>query len=133
MSLKSFMNEIRWPRVNIRNFLALVVVFSITGIIVLGYFKEIPVANKELIAGAVNQYIVVGFAVVIAYFFVASKNDTDWQKHNQQVDMLKKIPLAELLGKCKDTMTDRGEREKFFKQLQDQYPEYIGMKLDDLV
>lgn len=133
MSLKSFMNEIRWPRVNIRNFLALVVVFSITGIIVLGYYKPIPEVNKELISGAVNQYIVVGFAVVIAYFFVASKNDTDWQKHNQQVDMLKKVPLAELLNKCKDTMMDRAEREKFFKQLQEQYPEYVGMKLDDLV
>lgn len=133
MSLKSFMNEIRWPRVNIRNLIALVVVFSITGIIVLGYFKAIPEVNKELISGAVNQYLVVGFAVVIAYFFVASKNDTDWQKHNQQVDMLKKVPLAELLSKCKDPMTERPEREKLFKQLQDQYPEYIGMKLDDLV
>src|SRR3972149_6010983 len=131
MSLKSFMNEIRWPKVNIRNLLAVVVVFSITGIIILGHYKAIPEVNKELISGAVNQYLVVGFAVVIAYFFVASKNDSDWQKHNQQIDVLKKVPLTELLGKCKDVLLERSERESWFKKLQDQYPEYAGVKLDD--
>lgn len=133
MSIKSFMNEIHWPKVNIRNLLAVFVVTSITGIIVLGYYKPIPEVNKELISGAVNQYIVVGFAVVIAYFFVASKNDSDWQKHNQQVDLMTKVPLSDLLSKCKDLTLDRVEREKYFKQLQEQYPEYVGMKLEELV
>lgn len=127
------MNEIHWPKVNIRNLLAVFVVTSITGIIVLGYYKPIPEVNKELISGAVNQYIVVGFAVVIAYFFVASKNDSDWQKHNQQVDLMTKVPLSDLLSKCKDLTLDRVEREKYFKQLQEQYPEYVGMKLEELV
>lgn len=68
---------------NIRNFLAIVVVCSITGIIILGHYKPIPPENKALIEGAVQQYIIVGFGVVIAFFFVSSKDTVDQQKHER--------------------------------------------------
>lgn len=68
---------------NIRNFLAIVIVCSITGIIILGHYKAIPAQNKALIEGAVQQYIIVGFGVVVAFFFVASKNEVDQQKHER--------------------------------------------------
>lgn len=128
--MKEFFKGINF---NIRNTIALIVVMSITSIIILGYFKPIPAANKELIGGAVNQYLVVGFAVVIAYFFVASKGETDRQKHIQAMDIVGKIPVADLLAKCKDTTLIMTERLDWFKKLKEQYPEYANiLNVDDL-
>lgn len=128
--MKEFFKAIHF---NIRNTIALIVVSSITGIIVLGHFKEIPPANKELIGGAVNQYIVIGFGVIIAYFFVASKGETDRQKHIQSMDAVAKIPLADLVAKCKDTSLIMSERLDWFKKLKEQYPEYAAVaNVDDL-
>jgi hypothetical protein len=127
--MKNFLKSITF---NIRNTIALIVVLSITGIIVLGHFKPIPEQNKDLISGAVNQYLVVGFAVVIAYFFVASKGEADRQKHLQSMDAAARVPLADLLAKCKDPSLLYSERQEWFKKLQEQYPEYASFTIDKL-
>lgn len=84
---------------NIRNVLALVIVLSITGIIILGHFVVIPPENKEFIQNATSQYMTVGFAVVCAFYFVASKDTIETKKHEQEMQRLSLQVITEDMKK----------------------------------
>lgn len=118
--MRRFVNILSGIKLNIRNTIAIIVVLSITFIIVLGYYKPIPVENKELIGGAVNQYLVIGFGVVIAYFFVSSKADVDKQKFEQTSG---KPALESLMKQAKDKSVFMADRIVAVDKIKQFYPE----------
>lgn len=113
----------------VRPLLALVIVGASFAFMFAILYKEIPANNRE----TVN--LVVGFmlgitATVGAYYFGTSKDKSDTEQ--SQRFSVSRTPVNELLAKCKDNSLIMSERLDWFKKLQEQYPEYSGIKLEDL-
>ena len=75
-------------KINIRNVLAMVCIIGVFVLLLVLMYHPIPEGNRETVQRALDQILVVGFAVVISYFFVASKNDTDRQNHEQTKEVV---------------------------------------------
>lgn len=82
--MSNFFNVLRGFPINIRNIIALVCIVGVLVLVGILMYHPVPEANKETVQRAVDQLIVLGFAVVVAYFFVASKNEADRLKHEQK-------------------------------------------------
>ncbi len=61
--------------IDFRHILAVMVVAGIFGEQFLLAFKEIPAPNVALLTRGHDQILVLGFAAIIGYFFVATKKD----------------------------------------------------------
>lgn len=74
---------------NIRNVLAVLTLLAYVTIIVLGFFVVVPEQNQKFIERSVDQFMVLGLAAVIMYFFGNSKDGVESQKHKQEMEKLK--------------------------------------------
>ena len=72
-------------KINIRSILAVLSTIGIFGLLFMFCYKEIPQANKEIVQRAVDQILIVGIALVFAFYFGSSKNETDQKKHEQKM------------------------------------------------
>lgn len=70
-------------KADIRTTIALVVVIGIFVILGVLSYHEIPVRNTETVQRAIDQILVLGFGMVIGYYFVASKKDKDSNQNSE--------------------------------------------------
>jgi hypothetical protein len=82
--MSKFFNIMNSIKLNIRNLIAIICIAGVLILVGILMYHPVPEANKETVQRAVDQLIVLGFAVVVAYFFVASKNEADRLKHEQK-------------------------------------------------